>query len=280
LITFLTVVFFLFVPCRACLKDVPDNLIFHLKRFDFSLRTFQRSKINDYFSFPRTIDMRPYTIDHLRDPAADAGQEDVFELVGILVHSGTAESGHYYSFIRERASTDDQPRWLEFNDDNVSIWDPRNMANQTFGGPGQQPIHDTNGIGYTKNYSGYMLFYQRSSSLAAEQQQAALSTTTGTVTPVQVEVPRDLKEHILRENALILKRHCLFDPNYVIFVESCFAQAKLFGNNSSLSPGQQQYQDPLYDLPHGLKDLAMEVALSRGYAKLGTFLRHDTNGYC
>ncbi|EHK45664.1 hypothetical protein TRIATDRAFT_40314 [Trichoderma atroviride IMI 206040] len=248
---------------RACLKDVPDNLIFHLKRFDFSLRTFQRSKINDYFSFPRTIDMRPYTIDHLRDPAADVGQEDIFELVGILVHSGTAESGHYYSFIRERTSTDDQPRWFEFNDDNVSLWDSRNMANQTFGGPGQQSVHDTNGTGYAKNYSGYMLFYQRSSSLAAEQEQAGLSTTTGAVTtPVQVEVPPNLKEHILRENANILKRHCLFDPNYTIFVEACFVQAKLFGNNSSLSPWQQQYQDGLHDLPHGLKDLAMEMALS------------------
>lgn len=254
-----------FLICRACLKDVPDNLIFHLKRFDFSLRTFQRSKINDYFSFPRTIDMRPYTIDHLRDPAADAGQEDIFELVGILVHSGTAESGHYYSFIRERTSTDDEPRWFEFNDDNVSLWDSRNMANQTFGGLGQQSAHDSNGTGYTKNYSGYMLFYQRSSSLAAEQQQQAeLSATPGTVTPVQAQVPADLKEHILRENANILKRHCLFDPNYMIFVETCFVQAKLFGNNSSLSPWQQQqqYQDPLYDLPHGLKDLAMEMALS------------------
>lgn len=207
--------------------------------------------------------MRPYTIDHLRDPAADAGQEDMFELVGILVHSGTAESGHYYSFIRERTSTDDQPRWLEFNDDNVSLWDSRNTANHAFGGLGQQSVHDTNGAGYTKNYSGYMLFYQRSSSLAAEQQQAILSTTTGTITPMQVEVPPDLKEHILRENAVILKRHCLFDPNYMAFVESCFAQAKLVGNNSSLSPGQQQqFQDPIYDLPHGLKDLAMEVALS------------------
>lgn len=244
-----------FSDFRACLKDVPDNLIFHLKRFDFSLRTFQRSKINDYFSFPRTIDMRPYTIDHLRDPAADAGQEDIFELVGVLVHSGTAESGHYYSFIRERTSADDQPRWFEFNDDNVSLWDSRNMSNQTFGG-------DTNGTGFAKNYSGYMLFYQRSSSLAAEQRQAELSTTTETVTPVQVEVPPDLKEHILRENANILKRHCLFDPNYMIFVETCFVQAKLVGNNSSLSPWQHQHQDPLYDLPHGLKDLAMEMALS------------------
>src|SRR3954464_9464578 len=89
---------------RACLKDVPDNLIFHLKRFDFNLRTLQRSKINDYFNFPPKIDMRPYKVEHLMDDDSGA-EEDMFELVGVLVHSGTAESGHYYSFIRERPST-------------------------------------------------------------------------------------------------------------------------------------------------------------------------------
>ena len=42
---------------RTCLKDVPDNLIFHLKRFAYSVRTGMRSKINDFFDFPRSIDM-------------------------------------------------------------------------------------------------------------------------------------------------------------------------------------------------------------------------------
>lgn len=71
---------------RACLKDIPDNLIFHLKRFDFNLRTLQRSKINDYFAFPNRIDMRPYTIEHLSNSTEDL-PSDIFELVGVLVHS-------------------------------------------------------------------------------------------------------------------------------------------------------------------------------------------------
>ena len=29
-------------------------------------------------------------------------QEDLYELVGVVVHSGSASAGHYYSFIRER----------------------------------------------------------------------------------------------------------------------------------------------------------------------------------
>lgn len=29
-------------------------------------------------------------------------EDFLYDLVGILVHSGTAESGHYYSFIKNR----------------------------------------------------------------------------------------------------------------------------------------------------------------------------------
>ncbi|KAH6605074.1 hypothetical protein Trco_006781 [Trichoderma cornu-damae] len=255
---------------RACLKDVPDHLIFHLKRFDFNLRTLQRNKINDYFSFPSAIDMQPYTIDHLDNLTTGAEQEDMFELVGILVHAGTAETGHYYSFIRERTSMDGHPRWFEFNDDTVTPWDPRQMENQTFGGAGQQASFDSNGMVFEKNYSAYMLFYQRSSSLLAEQQ--AVSSTQETTTLVKVEADPLLREHILGENTIILRRHCLFDPSHVAFVQYCFRQAKLLGEASPPSPEQQQQQqqqqsqDVKYNLantlPHELQGLAMEMALS------------------
>ncbi len=36
-----------------------------------------------------------------------------FKLVGVVVHSGVAESGHYYSFILNNN------KWYEFNDTNV-----------------------------------------------------------------------------------------------------------------------------------------------------------------
>lgn len=60
--------------------------------------------------------------------------EYLYQLVGVLVHSGSANSGHYYSYIKERSSG--QPgRWLEFNDRIVKEFDFANLAKECFGTP-------------------------------------------------------------------------------------------------------------------------------------------------
>ncbi|KAH8686753.1 hypothetical protein BGZ61DRAFT_45221 [Ilyonectria robusta] len=246
---------------RACLKDIPDNVIFHLKRFDFNLRTLQRSKINDYFSFPARVNLRPYTIEHLSQPEND-DEEDMFELVGVLVHSGTAESGHYYSYIRERPSFGDRQSWVEFNDDMVTPWDPAMMESSTFGGPDHRPPYDTNGILYDKTYSAYMLFYQRTSSLRAEQEaMVKLSTPV----PLRVPVAESLKDHILDENTIILRRHCLFDPSHTRLIQMLFHQSRVLcereSNNMSLDQGVDEYMSPQLE-DHSLKDLAMQVVVN------------------
>ncbi|GAB1320503.1 USP domain-containing protein [Madurella fahalii] len=212
---------------RACLKDIPDNLIFHLKRFDFNLRTLHRSKINDYFAFPTKIDMRPYTIDHLSNPAKDKS-EDIFELVGILVHSGTADSGHYYSYVRERPTANETQTWVEFNDDIVNSWDPALMASSCFGGPDYQPHFQPSNPVYDKQYSAYMLFYERSSSLVKNQ---ALSQKSGCSIPLRVEIPAGMQEYIQAENTWILRRHCLYDPSQIQLVCLALFQLKSFNPN-------------------------------------------------
>ncbi|KAI1464645.1 uncharacterized protein F4812DRAFT_149220 [Daldinia caldariorum] len=198
---------------RACLKDIPDNLIFHLKRFDFNLRTLTRSKINDYFPFPNEINMQPYTIEHLSDPSGST-EPDMFELVGILVHSGTAESGHYYSYIRERPTSSSKPSWVEFNDELVTSWEPSQMENACFGGPDYRPQFEA-GAAYEKVYSAYMLFYQRSTSLQKEQEMLKAS---GQVGPFRCSVPRSLQSQVKEDNWSIVQRHCLYDPAHMPFV--------------------------------------------------------------
>lgn len=70
--------------------------------------------------------------DEIREPERD----DCFEykLVGVNVHSGTANAGHYWSYINTNRGTDEKEgdnawikteadTWMEFNDSRVSDWE-------------------------------------------------------------------------------------------------------------------------------------------------------------
>ncbi|KAJ2899014.1 Ubiquitin carboxyl-terminal hydrolase 34 [Zalerion maritima] len=226
---------------RACLKEIPDNLIFHLKRFEFNLRTMTRSKINDHFAFPTTIDMRPFTVEHLEGLSEDA-DEDVFELVGVLVHAGTAESGHYYSYIRPRPSVDEG--WVEFNDDVVAEWDPQLMESMCFGGYEYRTNFDT--PSYDKSWNAYMLFYQRSSSLKRDLVRLKQAGSPEVVKP---RMPEDLDSFIHGENVRMLRRHCLFDPNHVQWATQVLSTARFMGNTDGCSAN------------HVMENIAMQMAL-------------------
>jgi hypothetical protein len=78
---------------------VPRHLIVQLKRFDFEYKTWTRRKIKTIFEFPINLNLK----------------ETDFVLQGVIVHRGSTEAGHYYSYIREN---DDD--WLCFNDTIVS----------------------------------------------------------------------------------------------------------------------------------------------------------------
>jgi hypothetical protein len=71
---------------------------------------------------------------------AAAKQNTLYELAGVVVHSGLASAGHYYSFIRVRdppgAEGPHHGKWVEFNDTVVkfvSMTDAE-MEAQFFGG--------------------------------------------------------------------------------------------------------------------------------------------------
>ena len=78
--------------------------------------------------------------------AKEPERDDCYEykLVGVNVHSGTANAGHYWSYINTNRGVDekegdeswvltDQDPWMEFNDSRVDNWDFKEMRQRTFG---------------------------------------------------------------------------------------------------------------------------------------------------
>ncbi|KAF1812493.1 hypothetical protein P152DRAFT_473658 [Eremomyces bilateralis CBS 781.70] len=204
---------------RSCLKEVPDNVIFHLKRFDFDLGLMQRSKINDLFEFPMTIDLSKYTVEHLNDPSQPI-EPDIFELVGVLLHKGVAEHGHYFSYIRTRHTSQDvEPEWLQFDDSDVTVFNPAEIREKCFGG--LSDVKESHfGTEYhtpmLKGYNAYMLFYQRASSIKKDEEEWSGRCEK---IPPHVPGPPDLEEQMAHENELILREYCMFDPNHAGFVK-------------------------------------------------------------
>ena len=91
---------------RTCVGKLPHTLILQLKRFEFDLETMNKLKLNCFQSFPPLLDLQPFTADGVavaegRQPTSTAPSA-AYRLVGVLVHAGSSEYGHYYSLIRER----------------------------------------------------------------------------------------------------------------------------------------------------------------------------------
>lgn len=210
---------------RACLKDVPDNLIFNLKRFDYDIMTGMRAKVNDEFQFPDTLDIAPYTLARLSDDVR-AEEPDFFQLTGVIVHSGTADSGHYYSYIRQRPSVKDvQDSWVQFNDQDVTVFDLSQMREQCFGG------NSDSFYNLPKFYSAYMLFYQRTSNIQKVEQQYH---NRDSVNPIRIPLPFHMEQHLAQHNELYLRSYCAQDGSHAKFVFLLLERMK-HGNDGDCS---------------------------------------------
>jgi len=157
---------------RVSIKKLPNYLIFTLKRFEYDFDMNARVKVNDYCEFPLELNMEPFTQQHLKkmerprkattdELGLEASQSRTmservsadYNLKGVVVHLGVADSGHYYSIIRE--TNDDQGNkkdvWLEFNDTRVTEFNIKGLPDITFG----------EREGHSSYQSAFMLVYER-----------------------------------------------------------------------------------------------------------------------
>jgi len=89
------------------IREAPNFFIVQLKRFEYDVQTWQRIKISSKYEFPNTFDLSPC----LEDPSKPL----IYNLTGIVLHSGNAQGGHYTSIIKIN------DKWVKFNDESVSF---------------------------------------------------------------------------------------------------------------------------------------------------------------
>lgn len=105
-------------------KELPAVLQISLNRFEYDMMQDRMVKNNHSFEFDEVLDLESILPQETNQSSSQQlnrlSQQDTvvnkYHLHSILVHRGTLDYGHYYSFIRP--STDEQ--WYEFNDERVT----------------------------------------------------------------------------------------------------------------------------------------------------------------
>eukprot|EP01124_Arcella_intermedia_P026994 TRINITY_DN5198_c0_g1_i1.p1 TRINITY_DN5198_c0_g1~~TRINITY_DN5198_c0_g1_i1.p1 ORF type:complete len:2650 (-),score=519.31 TRINITY_DN5198_c0_g1_i1:70-6840(-) len=234
---------------RYCIKNLSNYLIFNLKRFEYDFNTDSKLKLNDYFSFPHILNIKPWTQEGLAGNSEDPVRPDWYynyELCGVLVHSGSADSGHYYSYIK---TNNENGLWYEFNDSRVSSFNVNSLERECFGGTQEVDTWDNASQKYIKRIkpierSAYMLFYKRltpepieywgddsdTSKLAQEDKEKILKVQElAREQSKQLKenekrlingVPAELYNEVWQQNADFLRDRTFFDPSYFDFMLS------------------------------------------------------------
>jgi hypothetical protein len=239
---------------RACFRQLPKILCFNTMRYTFNMITMLKEKVNTHFSFPLELNMTGYMETNLitanntnntnntkntntisQDQDQDQDQDQfIYELIGVTVHTGTAEGGHYYSFIRDRdysgtdtttttttttTTSQSHPKWYLFNDAEVKAFDASTqLASECFGGETTSKTYDSSTDKYTdlsveKSNSAYMLFYEQTKRRKKENTQDKTTTTTTTTNQNQ-----DLFQTIWLENERFINDRHIFEHGYFAFV--------------------------------------------------------------
>lgn len=184
---------------RTSIKVLPPMLCIHLKRFSFDWEANRALKFDDYFKFPRSLNMAPYTAAALSSlppgsgaasgneqavpaggggpgvttapgAAANGGACASYELMGVVVHTGQASAGHYYAYIRDHRGTqlsnDSHGRWFKFNDTSIDEFQMTDeaMEAECFGGKYKAKVIDQGASlpeDRVRYWNAYLLFYER-----------------------------------------------------------------------------------------------------------------------
>ncbi|KAK0066423.1 ubiquitin carboxyl-terminal hydrolase FAF-X isoform X1 [Biomphalaria pfeifferi] len=220
---------------RLLIRKLPKILAIQLKRFDYDWERECAIKFNDYFEFPRELNMEPYTVQGLAKIEGeiidefDSAQSTKYRLVGVLVHSGQASGGHYYSYILHRAPGEPIAKWYKFDDGDVTeckMEDEEEMKNQCFGGEylGEVYDHMLKRSAFRRQkrwWNAYILFYERLDEANVvediSRDMNSLSLATSSLPPIKM--PAAIEKVVRRGNIRFMHEKSQFSSEYFNFMK-------------------------------------------------------------
>jgi hypothetical protein len=223
----------------ARILSAPDVLVLQLKRFAFDLATQRRRKLNTRLVFPKSLDLGPYL--------ANPGTQN-YQLTGVVLHSGIAQSGHYTSLV----SLDGE--WIRFDDMEVSVVTEAEFESLVYGDGA--PVANE----FDLQHSAYLLFYTKDSATYQTDDRSERSFREGV--EMDSKCDANVVAEIKRANCEHLRTQALFsgaafnlfqsieDPEIVVkYFFNVFCHSALGGYVSSFRPTLQK----LLEFPNGVQ---------------------------
>ena len=219
---------------RTCFKKLPPILTLELKRFEYDYERGTPIKFNDYFEFPRELDVEPYTAWGLArngetiaydeaDLETDSNSSSKYHITGIVVHSGQASGGHYYSYIRHRVGR--EIKWYKFDDGEVTecrMEDDEELKNQCFGGEYMsEQVFDNmmKRVSYRRQkrwWNAFLLFYTRED-IDRDELAAAMSNLS--LSDRKLKMPVAMERSVVRQNVRFMHSRSQFSLEYFQFIK-------------------------------------------------------------
>lgn len=235
-------------------ESFPPVLHLHLKRFEYDINCGMMAKVNDLHAFPMEFDAAPYLSE-----GADRSESWVYQLHGVLVHSGTLDAGHYYAFLKPTKDG----HWYRFDDDRVNRATDKEVLDDNYG-EGQQRTNGYGGRPNPRKNNAYMLVYVRKT----RQDDVLLPVT-------EDNVPSHIEKRLSEDRAEMLRRNKERDEahlymNVGVLDEDTFKNHDSFDLTNPSVPAEDQAEDQA--LPKQYKvlrakkisEFAQEIAEKRG----------------
>ena len=120
-------------------KKIPNFLFLQLKRFTFDTNTFTFDKKNKAIIYKEEIDLTKYLHSKNNKSKSKRKKEsekdkEIYTLYCVLVHSGSAENGHYYCIGRDFKNK----VYIKYNDTSIFTAEKKEIFGQLFGGEGEE----------------------------------------------------------------------------------------------------------------------------------------------